>query len=163
MLRGFFLTVLAFTLPAPAFAQTGPGMIHFRSANAAYRVAGDGTSLAAIANPPAPLLTRQPSARSDYAGGRLFFYAVERGQIPTLVASGQTVYYGDLYAWNEGGVNQKLTNFGGTEYVLSRSSFDKVWSNDGLDSCFSFVTYDATTALYCIYRAHVPWCPGIAG
>lgn len=157
MLRRCFGMALAVTaaLTTTVQAQTGEGTIYFRSGTAAYRVAGNGTGLAAIANPPAPLRTRQPSARSDYPGGRLLFYPVERGQIPSLAASGQTVYYGDLFAWSEGGVNRKLTDFGGPEYVLNRFNYLNVWSNDGLDSSFTFVAYDEATALYRVYRAHV--------
>ena len=155
MLRGFFLTVLASTLPALAFAQSGPGTIYFRSGEATYRIAGDGTNVAAVANPPAPLLACPPSARSDYPGGRLFFYDVERGQIPSLATPGLNYAYGDLHAWNESGVDKQLTNFHGPQYVIAWGNRTRLWSNDGRDSFFSFYVYDETTALYYVYRANV--------
>lgn len=143
-LLGLLLSVLG--IPAPAFAQ-GMGVIYYRSGTATYQVNGDGTGQRLLATTPSEL--QRPTVRSDYPGGRLFFWNQDVGTIP-----GTTKRCGNIMVWNPAGDYKPVTAFPGPVYTPTYFTRN-LWSNDGQDGFFSFFAYDSTAGLSYVLRAHV--------
>jgi hypothetical protein len=123
------------------------GVIYYLSGPTLYRVNGDGTGQSLLATTPADL--QRPTARSDYRGGRRFFWNQNVGTIP-----GTSLGYDNIMVWNQAGGTKRLTAFNGPLYTPTYYTRN-LWSNDGQDSFFSFFVYDATTARYHVFRANV--------
>ena len=113
---------------------------------ATYQVHGDGTGQSLLA---ASLTLGRPTSRSDYPGGRLFFWTQSVGTIP-----GTTYGYGNVeMVWSQAGSSKPVTAFNGPVYATSYSRTR--WTNDGQDSFFSCYGYDAPAARWHLYRAKV--------
>lgn len=124
-----------------------PGVIHYTQDPALYRIPGNGGAVFQVPWAPANV-----AATTDlsYYGRHRYFHVVNVGQLP-----GNNLAYGDFYLWDEGtGVSIKLTEFRGPVYTPTYFSRTR-WSNDRLDTFFSFYTWDTTTGLRHLVRARI--------
>lgn len=151
------LSLLALSLAlwaSVAQAQTGPGVIHYKSGTTLYAISGAPNSVPTLeaANLPADGVYATTDLKYGPPGSERHFYFtdIDLGSFP------DGTKYGDHYAWDEATrATVQVTRFRSSRYLTSTTVNSPRWSNDRQDSFFSFAVNDVTAGQVYLVRARV--------